>query len=338
MDSFRSFIVWWERQRKYLDMVTEYFLHMDSMKAKIGDVYDTMKLRTMPLTSAPLPTVGEGFSIESMSPDRVRFYLQYLYDTPGFYRVLDAYNKSSTIRNTWETALRDLVSRGNFLTAVKGNDWLEKLKAKLEANPLTKDKHFVGGVAPDEKEDAASFFKTEVDEYVKAQGDKPEQTKVANHVENHPFFSPQNADISMMDRIVFIAITYIFRLMTLFLVDWALNSRMVATFEQAFFMYTLTYILLFTICVLLVNVGNMEDDENMAFKLLFYYMNTEINGYARIAGHVIAQMSLIPIMLIVRNKSLPLDDTFEQRRSIFRVLSNLTLFLWAMTSVLAIRF
>jgi hypothetical protein len=177
-----------------------------------------------------------------------------------------------------------------------------------------------------------------LDEVEKNKGNPEAVEKLADQLDTHPIFNPENEKISMTDRVIFIAVTFMIRGLTLFLIDWGINSMLITTFNRAFLYYTLLYFTLFMMWVLLVNAGS--DGENIPLKMAFYYVNWKANGVGRILAHLAVQVFLIPIPFIVREplQGAPDTATFEKRRAVYRVLSNFTFFVWVMTSIIALRF
>jgi hypothetical protein len=155
---------------------------------------------------------------------------------------------------------------------------------------------------------------------------------------HHPVFSPKFAETTLNDRLIFIAVTYIIRSICLFMLDWAINIKMVTTFEQSFNMYLTSYILIFVTLVILVNTSYSQTLN--PFKLIFYYINADINGSMRIIVHLAIQLFLLPIMFIAKDKVQGSDngiDTFEFRQKISRVISSVTMIIWLITSAVALR-
>jgi hypothetical protein len=174
----------------------------------------------------------------------------------------------------------------------------------------------------------------------KAQLEKLEDAELDKIVE-HPFFSPKLAETTVTDRIIFIALTYVIRTIVLFAVDWALQINMIASFQETFFMYIIMYILLFFTIVLLVNTEYSE--QLNPFKLIFYYLNSDLNGYGRIILHIVIQLFLIPIIFIAKDKTVQSETynsdamTFDTRQQYLGTLTRLSLFLWMVSSIIAIR-
>lgn len=367
---------------------------MSSISQKLSDVYGTSRTffetHMTPLTKNVQPD-DDGFSVESYDPERVRFYLQMFSDIPGFANVMDAYNNSSVVRETWNTNIRKINKNLGYINSLSNEDEktkaLESIKKLLQANPLTKDlgiktetlaketeTKITGGarVEPD-----SYYFKNIGDLGIKGEaGDKRQKNytnflgdnyakyndsekwkgiigdntkpirgtdNIAQEVENHPYLSPNMKKTTRTDILVFIAVTFVLRSISLFVVDWAINTHMVVSKEDAIFTYIGTYILLFCVLALLVNTGNSSEDESMInpFKLLLYYINIETQGSTRIVVHMLLQLVLVPIIFVVKDKRAAYTNTVvfddKQAKDIYRVLANVSLFIWAASSVLAMR-
>ena len=102
----------------------------------------------------------------------------------------------------------------------------------------------------------------------------------------------------------------------------------------------LSYTLIFLSWVLLVNASN--ESSGLFIKMLFYYVDVKAHSYGRILIHLLIQYALIPIMLVIKSgQALSEDDseqTFEQRQKILRIISNLSLFIWLITSIVALQY
>ena len=157
---------------------------------------------------------------------------------------------------------------------------------------------------------------------------------------NHPIYSPDVEAVSTTDRIVFIAVTYAFRAITLYLIEWSLHNRMISSFEKAFWYYFFIYVSLFILLTMMVNIQTTSP----ALRMMFYYLNTDIpGGTLRIYVHLIAQLLLIIIPFILRETSSSGSQTaafltFDERQNILSTLSRFTLFMWVLTSAIALRF
>lgn len=164
-------------------------------------------------------------------------------------------------------------------------------------------------------------------------------TKLRNLItayKGDPIVTPESEAITPTDRIVFLAITFIIRGLSLYMVEWAVNTYMVKSFQEAFGMYLVCYVSLFLVWAILVNASN-----SLFLRMLFYYISTDPHGYGRAIVHLGVQMMVLPIPLVVKTKGFDYTEeeyTFESRRKTMSILSNFTFFTWAITSIIAIRY
>jgi hypothetical protein len=168
---------------------------------------------------------------------------------------------------------------------------------------------------------------------------KEDPKTVFEEWKEHPIYSPDVEAVSTTDRIVFIATTYVFRAITLYLIEWSLHNRMITSFERAFWYYFFIYISMFILLVMVVNIQS----ESPVLRMMFYYINTDVKGGTlRLYVHCLAQLVLIIIPFILRETSsstsqTPMFLTFEDRQNIMKTLSQFTLFMWILTSAIALR-
>lgn len=165
-------------------------------------------------------------------------------------------------------------------------------------------------------------------------GDREEQ--VARYEED-PVLGPSTESLTITDRVVFIATTFVLRALALFVIQWGLNTYMLRSFNQAFMWYFIVYVGLFVLWVLLVNTV----DKDLVFRMLFYYVAADPNGYGRMIAHLCVLVVFLPIPFLVKTKEQDPsaeEFTFEKRRSIFRLLSMLTFFIWVVTSAIAFQY
>ena len=154
-------------------------------------------------------------------------------------------------------------------------------------------------------------------------------------LQNNSLYSPKNAEITVTDRIIFIAVCYILRAISLYLVEWGISTQLVTSFQSAFTFYFGIYITLFLMIVILVN-----SSDQLFFRLMFYYMSFD-NGFMRVSLHIIIQMLLIPIPFLVNDtniQGLNLGSgisTFQQRRSLMHSIENFSLLVWIFVSFIA---
>lgn len=173
-----------------------------------------------------------------------------------------------------------------------------------------------------------------------AEPDADALAKFRIRYENDPILSPSVDEITSTDRVIFIAVTFLFRGISLFLTEWALNSYMFSGFHAAITWYCGIYISLILLLALLVNASKSIQ----LFRMMFYYLSFIPHGQGRLILHCVVLLMLLPIPFLVRENITGVsneeteDYSFARRRAIMRVLSNLTFFIWVLTSVIAARF
>lgn len=153
-----------------------------------------------------------------------------------------------------------------------------------------------------------------------------------------PVYSPENEQITMVDRVVFIAATYIIRAISMFLLEWAVHINFINTFVKGFALYFGVYFCIFILLYMLTNAS--EKDE--VFRMIFYYIYTKSdgdNGLVRIWAHLLCVFMLIPIPFVVREyREFEKDSmTFAEKRTILTGVSRFSLYIWLLTSLVALK-
>lgn len=186
---------------------------------------------------------------------------------------------------------------------------------------------------------------------------KSEQIKKLKTIYNNykDTLSPDNLKITMIDRIIFIASTFILRFISLMIVDWALNTNIINSFNRAFYIYCLIYIIFFIFIAMIVNVivyypvlelfsnSNITSIPNL---LYYYYIYT--NGSTRLLLHIFIIILLLFIPYIIDidkiNLSKIIENTknisydYEKKNKIYDAISFFSLIVWFLTSIIAIKF
>lgn len=210
-------------------------------------------------------------------------------------------------------------------------------KSLHSLNRIAKDKYGedvgVRGGAP---QVGGTWYAEKLKDFKEAQGkgDYEKQKRIYEEWDENPVYSSEIEKVSATDRVVFIMMTFVLRVLTLYLVEWGINNRMITSFEQSFWYYFIIYISFVVLWAMLVNINK----EEVVFHLIFYYINTNNpKGMTRILVHCGIQLLLLPIPFILKEVSSPLYLNFEQRRNVINTLSNYTLFIWILTSAIALR-
>lgn len=162
---------------------------------------------------------------------------------------------------------------------------------------------------------------------------------VINDIENHPIYSPKFEEVKMSDRLMMILLSFIIRNISLFLINWGIDSSFITNFKQGLIYYIGLYTLIF---LLVVAVVNNSYTDNISIKLLFYYINVETQGYLRIVAHLLILYSLIPIIFILKEKNSNTSNfvmlSYQDKIKIKNAVNIFTLSSWILTSIIILRF
>jgi hypothetical protein len=262
------------------------------------------------------------------SPDRMQFYTNLWEALNGpdptvVDKVLGIEMKN---RNQYDTSLKHKKEIIESLTNLKqgGGSWYGDIVNKIRTGAAP---------APPPPGAAAAPLPTMSSQIEERQKDAYEEWK------RNPIYSPEAEAVTTTDRVVFIAITYAFRAITLYLIQWSIHNRMITSFEKAFWYYFLIYMSFFILLVMLVNI----ETKSPLFRMMFYYINMDIKGgNLRVLVHSLVQFLLIIIPFILRETSSSTSQaavflSFEERQNILKTLSRFTLFTWILTSAVALR-
>lgn len=261
-----------------------------------------------------------------------------IYDT-----VIGVVNRNRYTQQKTKDLSADIVKRIEALNAHEtdtGDKPLaDKIQSMLGMSPLAtsvKSKTDTSTPTGKKEQEGGGNRLTEYLEKWNDKSTKNNKEKLQIQFQNDPIASPDNEKLTTTDRIIFIAMTFVLRGITLFLVEWAVNTYMVKSFEDAFKLYLVCYLAIFAVWAIMVNAS-----DGLFFRMLFYYIDNETFGYGRIMVHFLVQMVLLPVPYIVKTKGFQYTEeeyTYEQRRKTMSILSNFTFFIWAITSVIALRY
>lgn len=162
---------------------------------------------------------------------------------------------------------------------------------------------------------------------------------VIHDIENHPIYSPKFEELEISDRLIMILLTFIIRNITLFLINWGVDSSFITSFKQGLIYYIILYTFIF---LLVVSIVNNKSSDNISIKLMFYYLNIESQGYIRIIAHLLILYSLMPIIFILKDKNVNTDNfvnlTYQDKIKIKDAIGMFTLSSWILTSIIVLRF
>jgi hypothetical protein len=142
-------------------------------------------------------------------------------------------------------------------------------------------------------------------------------------------------EITMQDRLIFIALTYIIRLVTLFIVEWSITTGMSKNFNDCFIQYITIY------CLMIIFITFVVSTNSVGLQMLLYYMDTNTHGYSRLMLHLFLVTILLPILVVIQDPGLTTKynaNTYVFKQQILNNVSILTWVIWLFTSLIALRF
>ena len=174
---------------------------------------------------------------------------------------------------------------------------------------------------------------------------KKDIVKAVDKFDNNDMNPLDILEIKNDDRIVFMAMTFAIRYVTLLLVYWCVDIDMIKSFNEAFMLFTLIYIIIFWFIVMIINVNMSPDslgDSSIIGKIqsVLYYFYFKINGIGRLLIHtvLILLLLIIPVIIKSENKTDDKPLTYEERIKLFNTLSLFTIFMWIFTSIIATKY
>lgn len=174
-------------------------------------------------------------------------------------------------------------------------------------------------------------------------------------IDENEFTSIKNLQLSKEDKLVFIAITFLLRLISLVIIDWSLNSNFIVSFKQAYVLYIVIYCIFLLLIVVMVNMTYNYpiyklylDSHNIftsiASAMYFFYIvpGYTISNSIRLIVHIGIIIILTFTTIIITELDNKKNDSEEVllydytiKKKIRSNLNNFTLILWLFTSLVA---
>lgn len=317
--------------------------------------------KVTPLTQYNGPNEGLiasilGFSDETVEkgyPDRTNFYFHWLAShdskTPDvFHKIMEIVGLARTRNEKIDTNLVELENLINeykntnsnaenatdleakIKDSIKKSGYKDLLPQQPQAGGGDIQKYLFNGIK--NGEDGKSI----VDDFNSLE-DPAKKKIVADRLYRHPIYSPNNNKVQLVDRAIFIALTYIVRSIALFVTEWAIFSGYISRFSGAFNMYFAMYICIF---LLLVFITNAQEDD-LVFKILLFYINSSAEdgkGLTRIIVHIFCILLVLPVPYIVKDYNIadrkPSNLSFSERAAILSSVDKFTLYVWILTTII----
>jgi len=173
---------------------------------------------------------------------------------------------------------------------------------------------------------------------------------VLNEIDN--VINPtKTLDITKEDKILFIVITFIIRLVALNIVEWGFNTNYIDNFENAYLFYSIVYLLFIFIISCVVNITynysiNSVLYGNTGFSILanslyYFYIvpGASFQRNMRLIIHTLLMMIFLIIPYSLKtNENNNIDYDYLKKKKTSNLLYNYTFVVWIFTSIIAINF
>lgn len=175
---------------------------------------------------------------------------------------------------------------------------------------------------------------------------------IINDIEDNEMTSIKSLEVTKEDRLIFVGITFMIRLLVLTIIDWSLTTNFVVNFFQAFMLYIGMYFVFILLIIVVVNltynvsIYNLYTDKHSLFTSLagsLYYFYIIPGNFLGSSKRILIHLGLIFFMTIIAlfisyNGTYTQDEInydYSEKKRIKRQLNNFTLILWAFTSAIA---
>jgi hypothetical protein len=253
-----------------------------------------------------------------------------------------------------KTKLEELNKRILSILENKTNSDIDSSKVG-QKNEILKDmtEKFVGGSSTNYLDDYSDKLERISDDKKTSDTTKISKYKtVLNDIEN--IINPaKTLTITREDKILFIIITFIIRLICIKLVEWSINMNYSNNFINSYILYTIIYLIILFIILCIVNItynyninaviyGN-TGFSTLANSLYYFYIipgaSFSRNNRLFIHSILLIIFSLIPIGLKSNNsEDNDIDYDNTQKNKTINMISNYTFAVWIFTSIIAMNY
>lgn len=175
---------------------------------------------------------------------------------------------------------------------------------------------------------------------------------VLNDIEN--IVNPaKTLNVTREDKILFIIITFIIRLISIKLVEWSINMNYSNNFINSYILYTIIYLTILFIIFCIVNITynyninsvmyGTTGFSTLANSLYYFYIipgaSFSRNNRLFIHSILLIVFSLIPIGLKSNNNdNNNIDYDYNEKRKTINMISNYTFAVWIFSSIIAMNY
>jgi len=175
---------------------------------------------------------------------------------------------------------------------------------------------------------------------------------VIEEMESNDITSFKRLTLSKEDKLVFIGITFLLRLLVIALINWSLNTNFITTFTHAFILYITFYTIIILLIVVIVNLtynlpvvdlyrGKHGVFSTLASSLYYFYLipGNEMTDSIRLIVHIGLMVFIVFIAILLKEKDndndAVLNYDYTIKKNIKRVISDFTMLIWLFTSIIA---
>jgi len=174
---------------------------------------------------------------------------------------------------------------------------------------------------------------------------------IVSEIENDKSTTINSLNISKDDRLLFIGVTFLIRLVSLGIIDWSLSTNFVTSFTSAFVLYIMIYSLFILLILIMVNVqyqvpiSELYNSEHSLFtaisgSMYYFYMRPGyfFSSITRFIAHLGILASITTIAILIKDKDQQkgnLNYNYAEKKRIRKSVHNFTLLMWVFTSFLA---
>jgi hypothetical protein len=162
----------------------------------------------------------------------------------------------------------------------------------------------------------------------------------------------ESLNINREDKILFIIITFIIRLIVLSIVSWSINTNYVNNFSNAMLLYSSLYIIILFIICTIVNISYNYNTNSIIYgntgfsflanSLYYFYLipggNIKRNGRLFIHTFFLIIFTIIPFSLNNSSDNNNIDYDYNKKKETISLLNNYTLVILIFTSIIAINY
>lgn len=163
----------------------------------------------------------------------------------------------------------------------------------------------------------------------------------------------KSLNVNKEDKILFVVITFIIRLISLTIVEWSLNTSYISTLQNMFILYTAIYIILLLLIVVIVNITynyntssvlNDKTGFSMLANVLYYFYiipGETIKRNGRILVHILFILLFASIPIILKSSKESdnnLDYDYKKIKDAKNLLNKYSFVSWIFTSIIALNY